>query len=153
MSVQLLPPAAPPRTRPTVDTLTPDMLLVLAVLAGTVALFVTEVVRIDVAAILVMVVVGLTGLVPAGDVFAGFSSNAVISIIAVMILGAGLDRVGVMRSVAAAILRLGGATERRVLVSMSSAVGLISAFMQNIGAAALFLPVVERVAERTGLAA
>ncbi|MFN3257053.1 MAG: SLC13 family permease [Ilumatobacter sp.] len=133
--------------------LTADMVLVVALLAGTVVLFVTEVVRIDVAAIGIMVVIGLTGLVPAGDVFAGFSSNAVISIIAVMILGAALDRVGVMRSVAAFILRIGGATERRVLVTVSSAVGTISAFMQNIGAAALFLPVVERVAERTGLAA
>jgi di/tricarboxylate transporter len=136
-----------------VTGLTADMVLVLVLLAGTVVLFVTEVVRIDVAAIGVMVVIGLTGLVPAGDVFAGFSSNAVISIIAVMILGAGLDRVGVMRSVAAAILRVGGETERRVLVSVSAAVGLISSFMQNIGAAALFLPVVERVAEKTGLAA
>jgi di/tricarboxylate transporter len=106
-----------------VDALTPDMLLVLAILAGAIALFVTEVVRIDVAAILVMVVVGLTQLVPAADVFAGFASNAVISIIAVMILGAGLDRVGVMRQVAAFLLRVGGATERRVLVSISSTVG------------------------------
>jgi di/tricarboxylate transporter len=134
-----------------VEALTGDMVLVLAILAVTIALFVTEVVRIDVAAILVMVVVGLTGLVPAGDVFAGFSSNAVISIIAVMILGAGLDRVGIMREVAAFLLRVGGETERRVRLSTSAAVGLISAFMQNIGAAALFLPVVERVAERTGL--
>jgi di/tricarboxylate transporter len=133
------------------EALTGDMVLVLAILAVTIALFVTEVVRIDVAAILVMVVVGLTGLVPAGDVFAGFSSNAVISIIAVMILGAGLDRVGVMRDVAAFLLRVGGETERRVRLSISAAVGLISAFMQNIGAAALFLPVAERVAERTGL--
>ncbi len=136
----------------TLDALTTDMVLVLLILAGTITLFVTEVVRIDVAAILVMVVVGLAGLVPATDVFAGFSSNAVISIIAVMILGAGLDRVGVMRDVAAFLLRVGGATERRVLISISSTVGAISAFMQNIGAAALFLPVVERVGERTGLA-
>lgn len=128
------------------------MVLVLAILAGTVVLFVTEIVRIDVAAIAVMVVVGLTDLVPAEDVFDGFASNAVISIIAVMILGAGLDRVGVMRSVAAWLLRVGGETERRVLVSVSATVGAISAFLQNIGAAALFLPVVERVAERTGLA-
>ncbi|MCO8126885.1 SLC13 family permease [Acidimicrobiia bacterium EGI L10123] len=128
------------------------MVLVLAILAGTVILFVTEVVRIDVAAIGVMVLIGLTDLVPPGEVFAGFSSNAVISIIAVMILGAGLDRVGVMRSVAAWLLRVGGETERRVLVSVSATVGVISAFLQNIGAAALFLPVVERVAERTGIA-
>ena len=135
------------------EGLTSDMVLVLVILAGTVALFVTEIVRIDVAAIGVMVVIGLTGLVPAAEVFAGFSSNAVISIIAVMILGAGLDRVGVMRSVAAWLLRVGGETERRVLVSVSATVGALSAFLQNIGAAALFLPVVERVAERTGLAA
>ena len=133
------------------DALTGDMILVLLILAGTITLFVTEVIRIDVAAILVMVVVGLAGLVPAGDVFAGFASIAVISIIAVMILGAGLDRVGVMRDVASFLLRVGGRTERQVRVSTSSAVGLISAFMQNIGAAALFLPVIERVAERTGL--
>lgn len=105
------------------DGLISDMVLVLVILAGTVALFVTEIVRIDVAAIGVMVVIDLTGLVPSGEVFAGFSSNAVISIIAVMILGAGLDRVGVMRSVAAWLLRVGGQTERRVLVSVSATVG------------------------------
>lgn len=131
------------------DVVTTDMLIVLAILAGAVALFVTEVVRIDVAAILVMVVVGLSGLIPAADVFAGFSSNAVISIIAVMILGAALDRVGVMRTVAAWLLRVGGSTERRILATSSLAVGGISAFMQNIGAAALFLPVIERIADRT----
>ena len=132
------------------DVPTPEMIAVLAILAGTVVLFVTEVVRIDVAAILVMVVVGLGGLVPPEEVFAGFASNAVISIIAVMVLGAALDRAGVMRSIANALLRVGGTTERRLVASSSVAVGGISAFMQNIGAAALFLPVMERVAERTG---
>ncbi len=131
------------------DAVTTDMLIVLAILIGAVVLFVTEVVRIDVAAILVMVVVGLSGLIPTADVFAGFSSNAVISIIAVMILGAALDRVGVMRTVAAWLLRVGGSTERRILASSSLAVGGISAFMQNIGAAALFLPVIERISDRT----
>jgi di/tricarboxylate transporter len=129
---------------------TPEMLLVLAVLAGAIALFVTEVVRIDVAAILVMVVIGLLGLVPTAEVFAGFASNAVISIIAVMILGAALDRVGVMRQVATGLLRVAGASERRIIASSATAVGGLSAFMQNIGAAALFLPVMERIGERTG---
>jgi di/tricarboxylate transporter len=131
---------------------TPEMLLVLAVLAGAIVLFVTEVVRIDVAAILVMVVIGLLGLVPTGDIFAGFASNAVISIIAVMILGAALDRVGVMRQVAALLLRIAGSSERRIIASSATAVGGLSAFMQNIGAAALFLPVMERIGERTGTA-
>ena len=133
------------------DVVTTDMLIVLAILAGAVALFVTEVVRIDVAAILVMVLVGLSGLIPPAEVFAGFSSNAVISIIAFMMLGAALDRVGVMRSVAAWLLKVGGSTERRILASSSLAVGGISGFMQNIGAAALFLPVIERISDRTGV--
>lgn len=133
------------------DALTPEMIGILAILVLAIALFVSEVVRIDVAAILIMVIVGVSGLVPVADVFAGFASNAVISIIAVMILGAGLDRVGVMRSVAAWLLRIGGSTERRIVASSSLAVGTISAFMQNIGSAALFLPVMERIADRTSL--
>ena len=72
--------------------LSPDMVLVLVLLSATIGLFVSELVRIDIAAILVMVAIGLLGLVPSRELFNGFASNAVISIIAVMILGAGLDR-------------------------------------------------------------
>ncbi|MCC5810460.1 MAG: SLC13 family permease [Ectothiorhodospiraceae bacterium] len=133
------------------EQLTPDMMVVLAVLAGAIALFVTEVVRIDVAAIIILVTVGILGLVDPNALFAGFSSNAVISIIAVMILGAGLDRVGIMNSVAAFLLKIGGRTERRILALISGTVAVISGFMQNIGAAALFLPVTERLAERTSI--
>lgn len=130
-------------------TLTGDMVLVLVVLIATVGLFVSELVRVDVAAILVMVTVGLLGLVPAADMFSGFASNAVISIIAVMILGAGLDRTGVMIVVAAYILKLGGKTESRIVPLVSGTVGVISGMMQNVGAAALFMPVVSRISTRT----
>jgi di/tricarboxylate transporter len=128
---------------------TVEMAMALAILAGAIVLFVTEVVRIDVAAILVMVVLGLSGLVTGEDLFRGFASNAVIAIIAVMILGAGMDRTGIMRKVAAFLLRMGGTTERRITALISATVAGISAFMQNIGAAALFLPVVNRLSERT----
>ena len=81
-------------------TLTGDMILVLIVLSATIGLFVSELVRVDIAAILVMVTIGILGLVPAGDLFNGFASNAVISIIAVMILGAGPDAVPMARTAA-----------------------------------------------------
>ena len=75
--------------------LTFEMVVVLGVLAATILLFVTEVVRVDVAAVLVMVtlgmltaVPGLENLVDTRHLFDGFASNAVISIIAVMIIGA-----------------------------------------------------------------
>ncbi len=130
-------------------TLTGDMMLVLAVLAITIALFVFEVVRVDVVALTVMVLLGLLGLVPSDQLFNGFASNAVISIIAVMILGAGLDRTGVMTVVAAFILRIGGKTANRIIPMISGTVGVISSLMQNVGATALFLPVVSRISART----
>lgn len=133
-----------------------------AILLLTIYLFAFEVVSVDVAAITVMVLLGLTtllapimglgqGLVDNRDLFNGFSSNAVISIIAVMIIGAGLDRTGVMSRVATLILNVGGTTEKRIIPIISSTVGFISSFMQNVGAAALFLPVVSRISARSGL--
>ncbi len=137
-------------------SLTYEMIAVLSLLAFTVFLFVTEIIRIDVAAILVMTLLGalsyLPGLGNLADVstlFNGFSSNAVMSIIAVMVLGAGLDKTGIMSKVAAAILKHGGTTETRIIPIVSSTVGVISSFMQNVGAAALFLPVVSRISART----
>lgn len=129
--------------------LTAEMTTVLAILGLTVALFVLELVRVDVAALLIMVILGVLGLVPSDRLFDGFASNAVISIIAVMILGAGLDRTGVMGRVAAFILRIGGRTESRILPLVSGTVGSISGLMQNVGATALFLPVVSRISSRS----
>lgn len=128
----------------------------------TIFLFAFEVVGVDVAAIVVMVLLGLTsllaplmgleqGLVPVNHLFDGFASNAVISIIAVMVIGAGLDKTGIMSQVAAFIMRVGGTSEVRIIPFISGTVAVISSFMQNVGAAALFLPVVSRVSARTGL--
>ena len=133
-----------------------------AILLLTVYLFAFEVVGVDVAAASVMVLLGLTsllapvmglsaGLVDNKHLFDGFASNAVISIIAVMIIGAGLDKTGIMSKVAAFILKVGGTTETRIIPIISGTVGFISSFMQNVGAAALFLPVVARISARSGL--
>ncbi len=138
--------------------LTTEMMVVLGLLGVTVLLFVTEIFRIDFTAILVMVVLGLLSQVPGlgnladpSHLFDGFASNAVISIIAVMIIGAGLDKTGLMSKVAAVILKYGGSTEARIIPIISGTVGFISSFMQNVGAAALFLPVVSRISVRTEL--
>jgi di/tricarboxylate transporter len=139
-----------------------EMAWVMAILVLTIFLFAFEVVSVDVAAVTIMVVLGLTtllaplmglesGLVPVQQLFDGFASNAVISIIAVMIIGAGLDKTGLMSRVAAFIMRIGGSTEARIIPLISGTVGVISSFMQNVGAAALFLPVVSRISARTNL--
>lgn len=135
---------------------------VAAILLFTIYLFAFEIVDIDVAAITVLVLLGLSsllapvmglphGLVDSDDLFNGFSSNAVMSIIAVMIIGAGLDKTGIMGRVASFILNIGGTSEKRIIPIVSGTVALISSFMQNVGATALFLPVVYRISQRSGL--
>lgn len=135
---------------------------VCATLLLTIYLFAFEVVAVDVAAATVMVLLGLTslfaplmglekGLVDSNHLFDGFASNAVISIIAVMIIGAGLDKTGIMSKVATYLLKVGGTKETRIIPIISGTVGIISSFMQNVGAAALFLPVVSRISARSGL--
>lgn len=133
---------------------------VTVILLLTIYLFAFEIVAVDIAAISIMVLLGLTslfapfmgldaGLVDPDYLFDGFSSNAVISIVAVMIIGAGLDKTGLMSKVAMLILKFGGASEKRIIPIISGSVGVISSFMQNVGAAALFLPVVSRISSRT----
>ena len=135
---------------------------VVTLLVLTIYLFAFEIVDVDIAAVSVMVLLGLSslfapfmglekGLVDNKHLFDGFSSNAVISIIAVMIIGAGLDKTGLMSKVAAFILKIGGTSENRIIPIISGTVGFISSFMQNVGAAALFLPVVSRISSRSGV--
>ena len=139
-------------------TLTTEIVIVMMIVAFAVFIFATELLRVDVAAMLIMTLLGLLIFVPGLEnllttdiLFSGFSSNAVISIIGVMILGGGLDKTGVMERVAWAILRYGGKTERQIVSLTAGSVAVISSFMQNVGAAALFLPVVSRISSRTRL--
>jgi len=138
--------------------LTLEMALVLFLLSATVYMFAMSVVRVDVAALVIMVTLGLLSKMPGiepilslTELFSGFSSNAVISIIGVMIIGRGLDKTGLMGKLAQLILSMGGKTEARISPLMSAIAALASSFMQNIGVAALFLPVVSRVSARTGI--
>ena len=139
-------------------TFTMEMALALLILGIAIFLFVTELFRIDVSAILIMLMIGavsylpgITPLLEPSQLFSGFSSNAVLSIIAIMIIGSGLEKTGLMTQTAIMLLNAGQQTERRIVARMTLAIGLISAFMQNVGATALFLPVVSRVANHTGI--
>jgi di/tricarboxylate transporter len=131
--------------------LTTDMKIVLGLVALTMLLFVFQRVRADLVALVVLVMLGLTGLVQPEDVFNGFSSNAVISVIATMILGMGLDRTGALNRLAAWLLRRAHGMEHRLLLLTSAVAGMNSSVMQNPSVMALYMPVVSRLASRTGI--
>jgi len=132
-------------------TLTHDMMLVFALLAFTVCMLVLEWIRGDLIALLVIVVVGITRLIPADQLFDGFAGNAVVSLLGVMIMGAGLDRTGVLNKAASLILRLSGGIESRLSFLINAMVGGLSSIIQSQALAALFLPVASRVSARTGV--
>jgi di/tricarboxylate transporter len=131
--------------------LSTDMWLVMGLMVFTMGMFVWERVRQDVTALLVLVCLGLFGLVPVDQLFDGFAGSAVISVIATMILGAGLDRTGLLNRVAVWLLRKSKGYEERLVLLTSAVAGLVSSVMQNPSVTALFLPVAARLSARTGV--
>lgn len=129
------------------QSLNAEMVLVLIMIGVAIFLFIVEWVRVDVVAILMMVSLPLLHLVTPEEAFIGLSSNAVVSIIAVIIIGAGLDKTGIVNSMVAPILRIAGKSTSRIVIAISLAIATISSFMQNIGAAALFLPAIQRISK------
>jgi di/tricarboxylate transporter len=129
--------------------LTNQMIMVMAMIGIAVFLFVIEWVRVDVVAIIMMVTLPLLGLVTPTEAFIGLSSNAVVSIIAVIIIGAGLDKTGSINRLVAPVMKIAGNSQSRITIMIAGTVAAISSFMQNIGAAALFLPAIQRVSKNT----
>jgi di/tricarboxylate transporter len=131
--------------------MTPEMILTILVLAVVVVLFIFEWVRVDVVGILMMVLLPLLGLISPKEAFVGLSSDAIPAIIALFIVGAGLDKTGIMNRISRPIIKLAGKSEKNLIILISGTVGIISSMMQNIGAAALFLPATQRIAKRMQL--
>lgn len=122
--------------------------LVLGILVLAVVLFITEWLRVDVTALLVLGSLALTGLVTPAEALAGFSNPAVVTVWAVFILSGGLSRTGVAGFIGRQILRLAGHSEVQLLFVIMLTAGVMSAFMNNVGVAALLLPVVMDIARR-----
>lgn len=126
--------------------------LVFAILTISLVLFVTEKVPMDVTALLVLCALAISGLVSPTDALSGFSNAAVITVWAMFILSEGLTRTGVADLIGRHVLKAAGAGETRLVIVVMTVAGVLSAFMNNIGVAALMLPVVLDVARKTGSA-
>lgn len=129
------------------------MLILFAILSATVLLLVLDVVRIDIVALGCMLALGWTGILDAQEMFSGFSSNAVIAMLSVMILGRGIARTGIMDEFSKIIIKKAGNRKRNLVGLLSFSTGLLSGLIQNIGAAALFLPGIIQVSRRTRIPA
>lgn len=131
--------------------LTQDILLSLVILIGAVALFVTEKLRADLVALVVLLALALSGLLTPEESLSGFSHSAVITVIAVFIVSEGLFETGVAQSIGRYVTRIAGRSETRLTVTIMLAVAGLSAVMDNVGGTAVLLPVVVGLARQNDI--
>ncbi len=129
----------------------PHLLITLIIAGAAIALLLTERLRADLVALLVVVALGTTGVLTSEETFSGFSRSAVITLLAIFILAAGLERAGVTHSVGDLLVRVAGRSEQRLVVVVMLSAALLSLFMNNIAAAAVLLPAVSGAAKRSGV--
>lgn len=128
-----------------------DIIIVFIILLSAIVMFTIEKVRNDFAAIIIVIALAWSGVLSTEEAFSGFSSNAVIAVMAVMIIGYGIESTGVMDRVADFIIKKAGVKENRIIAIISATVSLLSSFLQNIGAVALFLPAVKKLSSESGI--
>ncbi len=132
--------------------MTLDIALTLLIILGALILFATEKLRVDVVALMVLITVGVLGLVPADKLFSGFSNSAVVTVWAVYMVSGGLFKTGVANALGSGILKVAGNTESRLIGTIMLTVGVLSAFMNNVGATAMLLPAVVGISRVTKVA-
>ena len=130
--------------------MTPEILLVLGILLAVIGVLVTEIMPLEVLAMLVLGILAVTGLVSPTESLAGFSNPAVVTIWAVFILSGGLTRTGIANILGRNLLKVAGTGDVRMILLIMVIAGGLSAFMNNVAVAALMLPVVMDIARKTG---
>ena len=127
------------------------LLITLIIAGAAMLLLLTERLRADLVALLVVVALGTSGVLTSTETFSGFSRSAVITLLAIFILAAGLERTGVTRQVGDLLVRVAGTGEQRLVVAVMVTAAFLSLFMNNIAAAAVLLPAVSGAAQRSGV--
>ena len=126
-----------------------EIITVLIILSLTILMLIFEIIRIDIVAIVCMLVLGWTGILTPNEMLSGFSSNAVFVMMAVMIMGRGIKKTGVMDHFSRLVLEKVGNQKSKIIGVLSLTIGVLSGLIQNIGAIALFLPGILNISRRS----
>ncbi len=122
-----------------------QQIIFLAIMVVSVTLFVTEWLRVDVIAVLIILALAMTGLVDAKDAFSGLASEPAIIVVAVFVLSAGLTTSGVTDWIGEAVGRLSAGSEARAMLVIMAAVATMSAFTHHLMITAMMLPIVMKL--------
>jgi di/tricarboxylate transporter len=130
-----------------------DLLTVLLLLAAAILMFAINRPRVDAVALIMLVLLPFTGVLTMNEALAGFSNPNIVLIGAMFVIGEALARTGVARSIGDWLVRYGGDSSWRLLVLLMLAVGFLGSVMSSTGVVAIFVPIVLRMASRSGIAA
>jgi di/tricarboxylate transporter len=128
-----------------------ELLWVLGLLAVVVVLFIINRPRMDVVALLVILILPLTGILTVDQALAGFSDPNVVLIAALFVIGEGLVRTGIAYRIGEWMSERAGNSEARLLVLLMVAVAGLGSVMSSTGVVAIFIPVVLSIAARLKL--
>ncbi|MEX2150482.1 MAG: SLC13 family permease [Steroidobacteraceae bacterium] len=123
-----------------------DQIVYLLIVAITLMLFISERVRIDVAAMLTLLALAATGLLSPAQALSGFASEPAIIVASVFVISAALSATGVTEQIGAFISRAAGAREWRAILVVMPAVAALAAFSHHLMITAMMLPIMMRLA-------
>src|SRR5512132_2148413 len=118
----------------------PNQLILLLILIGSVILLFTEWIRIDLTAVLIIVLLGLTGVLAPEDALSGFSSEPAILLASVFVLNGALYHTGLSERLGSWIKQLAGKSLERAIAVVMPSVALLSAFTHHVTITGLMLP-------------
>lgn len=130
---------------------TVNIALTLVIVIATLYGFVSERLPADVTALLALLALLLTGILTPAEAFAGFSHPATVSVAAVLVLSAGIERTGALTFLARRVLTRIGRSELMLTIIIMVVISLLSAFINNTAAVAVFIPVVIEVCRRNSV--
>jgi di/tricarboxylate transporter len=129
-----------------------EIWIIFGTLGLTLALFIMGRWRYDLVSMMALLVVVLTGLVPVERAFSGFGNPAVITVVAVLVLSRGLQNSGGIEWIGQKLSGVKGGLMIQLAV-LTGLITVLSAFMNNVGALALLLPVVVELGRKKNIPA
>jgi di/tricarboxylate transporter len=123
-----------------------DMGRVFLIIGMALYLFTTELLPVDMTALLVMILVIVTGLVSPDEGFSGFSNSATLTVLSMFILSAGVERTGLIKKLGGYLFKFAGSSQFRQILIIALFIGPISGFLNNTATVAIFLPMVVTLA-------
>ncbi|HSR54394.1 MAG TPA: SLC13 family permease [Acidobacteriota bacterium] len=130
--------------------MTVEMMILAAIIAGAMILFAKDVFPADKVSLLTLGALLVTNLISPAEAVAGFGAKATVTVACMLALSLGIERTGGLNYFANSIVKLAGGSELKVMIAIMVAVGLLSAFINNTAAVALFLPITISVARKQG---